>query len=62
MNRSDLQPVILNQASGEIREQYLSSKKARQLLGWNPVFSVREGLAETIAWYRNYFEGIENLP
>jgi len=33
MNRSDLQPVILNQASGEIREQYLSSKKARQLLG-----------------------------
>jgi nucleoside-diphosphate-sugar epimerase len=26
--------------------------KARDLLGWEPIWSLREGLAETIAWYR----------
>lgn len=55
MERSDLHPVILNEAKGEILKQYLSSKKARKLLGWKPVFSIREGLKETIKWYENYF-------
>lgn len=55
MGRSDLVPVILNEARGEIREQFLSAKKARELLGWSPEYSVREGLAETVDWYWNYF-------
>ena len=55
----DLQPVILNQAKGEIPKQYLSSKKAREILGWKPLFSVKEGLAETIEWYKNYFKYIK---
>lgn len=54
MNRLDLEPTILNKAKGEILEQYLSAKKAREMLGWKPIFSVREGLAETIKWYKNY--------
>jgi CDP-glucose 4,6-dehydratase len=56
MNRPDLEPIILNQAKGEIPEQYLSSKKARQMLGWKPVFSLRDGLSETIRWYMDYFK------
>jgi CDP-glucose 4,6-dehydratase len=59
MRRSDLKPVILNEAKGEIRKQYLSSKKARKMLMWKPVFSVRDGLTETIEWYKNYFKHIE---
>ncbi|HDH51427.1 MAG TPA: NAD-dependent epimerase/dehydratase family protein [Nitrospirae bacterium] len=55
MKRTDLEPVILNEAKGEILEQYLSSEKARKKLGWEPGFSVRDGLAETIEWYKNYF-------
>jgi CDP-glucose 4,6-dehydratase len=55
MGRSDLDPVILNEAKGEILKQYLSSKKARKMLGWKPVFSIKEGLKETIEWYKNYF-------
>ena len=55
----DLQPVILNQAKGEIPKQYLSSKKAREMLGWKPLFSIRDGLAETIEWYKNYFKHIK---
>ena len=58
MERSDLDPVIRNEAKGEILKQYLSSKKAREMLGWKPVFSIREGLKETIAWYENYFAAL----
>jgi CDP-glucose 4,6-dehydratase len=54
MGRPDLEPIILNQAKGEILEQYLSAKKAKEILGWKPKFSVRDGLTETIKWYRDY--------
>jgi len=54
MGRSDLKPVILNQAQGEIRHQHLSSEKAYRVLGWKPAFSVRDGLEKTIAWYKEY--------
>jgi CDP-glucose 4,6-dehydratase len=50
---SDLKPVILNEASNEIREQYLSSAKARKLLKWKPMVSLDEGLDRTISWYRD---------
>jgi nucleoside-diphosphate-sugar epimerase len=36
-------------------QQYLLSQKARQMPGWNPIFSVRDGFAEKIEWYKNYF-------
>lgn len=58
MGRSDLEPVILNQAKGEISSQYLSSKKAREMFGWMPLYSIREGLTDTIEWYKNYFKNI----
>jgi CDP-glucose 4,6-dehydratase len=50
--KSDLKPVILNQASHEIRHQYLSAEKAHRLLNWRPTFTLGEGLDRTIAWYR----------
>lgn len=55
MNRTDLKPVIQNIASSEIREQYLDAGKARQRLGWAPLYGMREALIETIAWYRDHF-------
>ena len=48
-------PKILNQAQHEIRDQYLSSNKARQILGWRPEHSVEDGLKETIAWNRHHY-------
>jgi CDP-glucose 4,6-dehydratase len=51
---SDLQPEILNQASNEIRHQYLSAAKARQMLNWRPLFSLDEGLQQTIGWYKDF--------
>jgi CDP-glucose 4,6-dehydratase len=52
---SNLQPVILNEASNEIRHQFLSAAKARQMLGWEPLFSLEAGLQRTIHWYQEYF-------
>jgi CDP-glucose 4,6-dehydratase len=59
MNRLDLEPIILNQAKGESPRQYLSSKKAREMLQWKPTFSLREGLLETIEWYKDYLTHIK---
>jgi len=55
--RTDLEPVILNEAEHEIHSQYLDSSKARQLLGWEPAHPLQEGLRETVAWYRSFLEG-----
>jgi CDP-glucose 4,6-dehydratase len=52
MGKSELKPQVLGQASNEIREQFLSSEKARRLLaGWSPRFGLEEGLRRAIAWY-----------
>lgn len=51
---SDLTPEIRNEASNEIRHQYLSAAKARRVLGWAPLFTLEEGLARTIAWYQEF--------
>lgn len=52
---TSLKPIIRNDATNEIRKQYLSAAKARQLLKWKPLFSLDEGLSKTIAWYREFF-------
>jgi len=53
---SKLAPVIENQANNEIRKQYLDATKARQQLSWRPSFTIDEGLARTIRWYRAFLE------
>jgi len=50
--QSSLEPQVLNEASHEIRRQYLSAERARSVLGWQPIFTLAEGLARTIPWYR----------
>ena len=52
---SDLEPEVLGEASNEIKHQYLNAAKARDLLAWQPLFTLEEGLSRTIAWYSNYF-------
>jgi CDP-glucose 4,6-dehydratase len=56
MGRADLEPVIQNNASAEIREQYLDSSKAREQLAWSPKYGMDEALRETIAWYKAELE------
>jgi CDP-glucose 4,6-dehydratase len=51
---SELRPEVLNQASNEIRHQYLSAERARTILNWKPQFTLDGGLDRTIAWYREF--------
>jgi CDP-glucose 4,6-dehydratase len=60
MGKEKIKPRILDQVKGEIKHQYLSSAKARKILGWKPLYSLEEGLKETIAWYRDYFRRKED--
>jgi CDP-glucose 4,6-dehydratase len=53
MGCGHIQAKILNQAVGEIRSQWLSAEKARQVLGWRPSYTLEAGLSETVDWYRN---------
>ena len=53
---SDLLPEVRNEASNEIRHQYLSAEKARRVLGWQPLFTLEEGLSRTVRWYRSFLE------
>jgi CDP-glucose 4,6-dehydratase len=50
---SALSPDVRNEASNEIRHQYLSAAKARQVLGWQSCFTLEEGLKLTIQWYQD---------
>lgn len=54
MNRTDLEPVILNTAKAEIKDQYLDSSKAGRLLGWLPRYDMESGLKETVGWYEAF--------
>jgi len=46
---------ILNSARFEIPHQYLSSVKARRVLGWKPRIRLESGLKKTVNWYRGLF-------
>lgn len=53
--KKHLKPVVLNQAAHEIKEQYLSCRKARELLGWRHTTDLKSGLAKSYSWYEEFF-------
>ena len=57
--QSNLEPIIHNDASNEIREQFLDSAKAERLLNWRARFGFDDGLARTISWYRSYLRAAD---
>lgn len=50
---TNLQPDIRATARNEINHQFLSAAKARQILKWEPSYSLDDGLALTISYYRD---------
>ena len=54
---STLRPDVRNEASNEIRHQYLDSSKARTMLNWTPAYDFDASLRETVAWYERYLRG-----
>ena len=51
----NIKPKILGEAKNEIDRQYLSIEKAKKILKWKPKYSLKQGLKETIAWYKRFF-------
>jgi CDP-glucose 4,6-dehydratase len=52
VGRPDLEPLVLGTAEHEIPDQFLDASKAKSRLGWSPKYSLSQGLAETVEWYR----------
>jgi len=52
---STLEPDVRNEATNEIRDQYLDSTKAKTLLGWSPGYTLETSLRATVDWYQEYF-------
>ena len=52
---SSLKPEIRNEATNEIRHQYLNASRAREILKWKPLFTLDDGLRRTIDWYKSFF-------
>jgi UDP-glucose 4-epimerase len=49
--RSDVDVVHVEPRPGDVRRHLASIGLARELIGYEPVTSLRDGLAETVAWY-----------
>lgn len=53
---SNLSPEVRADATYEIPAQSLNAAKAREQLGWAPLFTLDDGLQRTIRWYQKFFE------
>ncbi len=51
---SNLVPDVRGEASNEIVHQYLSARRAREELGWSPLYTLEQGLGRTVDWYRDF--------
>jgi CDP-glucose 4,6-dehydratase len=49
--RPDTKPNVLNEASSEIKDQYLDSTKAHEVLGWHAQTTLQDGLSKSFEWY-----------
>lgn len=48
---ADLDPLVEN-PTASYENEHLDDSKIRRMLNWEPTFSLDQGLAETVAWYR----------
>jgi len=60
MGLEGLEPVAQHEAVPEIPHQRLDTDKARRVLGWEPVYSLEEGLEETVDWYLKFWPSTTN--
>jgi len=52
-----IKPVYVEPRIGEVNRLIANAAKAKKLLGWQPKYSLEEGLAEFLNWYKQY--GVE---
>ena len=52
---SEIEPIYGPDRVGDIHDSLANIDKAKTLLGYNPQYSVKQGLEEAINWYWEYF-------
>ncbi|TDX59277.1 NAD-dependent epimerase/dehydratase family protein [Orenia marismortui] len=52
----DLNPIYKSAKLGDIKYNYLSNKKAKEVLGWTPNYGLSEGLEEIFAYYQSLYQ------
>lgn len=52
---SNLKPMILDEIINKIKLQYLSAKKAKEILDWKARYTLEECLRRTMEWYKKFF-------
>lgn len=60
--RSSIAPEVVRTHGMEIRNQYASFEKAKELLGWKPRHSLAQGLRKTIPWYLTHLKNHRPTP
>jgi nucleoside-diphosphate-sugar epimerase len=48
----NVEPVYVDARQGDVRDSQADIRKAKELLGYEPIVAFEEGLARTIEWYR----------
>jgi len=51
MNKKNLKNEHADPRPTDIRHGYADTSKAKKILGYNPKFSIKEGLTELVSWY-----------
>ena len=51
MSKTNLKPIYKKPRTGDIRHSYADVSKARRLLGYEPKFSLNDGLSKLVKWY-----------
>jgi len=52
--KGKLKPVHVAPRPGEVRRLVANNKRAEEVLGWKPRFTLKKGLQIFVAWYKNY--------
>jgi nucleoside-diphosphate-sugar epimerase len=53
---SDVEPAYGPNRAGDVRDSQAEISRAQELLGYRPLVSFRDGLRQTVDWYRNQHE------
>lgn len=51
LTNSDLSPVFKEERAGDIKYSYMTFDKIKEACGWEPKYSLKEGLKETLDFY-----------
>lgn len=53
-----LKPIFQTARTGDVKHSLADLSRARDLLGYQPIIALGDGLAQTIEWYRTQYSGM----